>query len=384
MNMSIPRRGAWPCAPTALIVLITLMLLAGCYPPTPYPTPTPRPMPTPEPLVPTPLVAHPLTPVPTRSVRLTPMPLDEALPERWRFGVGVALGDITNYDLSLLLPGWYLDWRVANPPPETPGVEYAPMVRIQEDGFRPDAEAILAAVDAMPGALWLLGNEPDVRWQDNTTPEAYARHYHTLYTLIKGRDPTARIAIAGVSQPTALRLRYLDRVLAAYEEMYGEPMPVDVWNVHGFILREEANSWGVGIPPGFDDTHGELYEIEDHDDLEIFQRQIIGFRYWMWMRGQRDKPLIVSEYGILMPPEYGFPPEAVRDFMWGTFDFFLSARDEELGYPEDDYRLVQRWCWYSLADTVYPTSNLFDPKTRTITPLGEAFGEYIRRLDKRQ
>ena len=184
--------------------------------------------------------------------------------------------------------------------------------------------------------------------------------------------------LGGLSQPTALRIRYLERVLAAYEREFGAPMPVDVWNIHNFILREEANSWGVGIPPGFDDTQKKLYEIADHDDMEIFAQQIINFRYWMWKQGQHDKPLIISEYGILMPPDYGFPAEAVKQFMWDSFDFFLNARDEEIGYPADDHRLVQQWCWYSLGDTLYYTSNLFDPQTFVITPLGEAFGEYVR------
>ena len=30
-------------------------------------------------------------------------------------------------------------------------------------------------------------------------------------------------------------------------------MPVDVWNVHNFVLREERGSWGVDIPPGIPD-----------------------------------------------------------------------------------------------------------------------------------
>lgn len=372
----------------SLIAVLAGLLLANCVGtarPLPTPTavlaPTPAPLPTraPEPLIPTlPAPASP-TPVPTPVVGPTATPLvAPPLANRWRFGVGLAYGKITDYDLSRLLPGWYLDWSVRIPPATTLEVAYAPMVRVSEDGFSPNPTKLLEAIDAMPGALWLLGNEPDVAWQDNATPETYARHYHALYTLIKGRDPSARVAIGGLSQPTALRIRYLERVLAAYEREFGAPMPVDVWNIHNFILREEADSWGVGIPPGFDDTQGELYEIADHDDMEIFAQQIINFRYWMWKQGQREKPLIISEYGILMPPDYGFPAEAVKQFMWDSFDFFLNARDEEIGYPADDNRLVQQWCWYSLGDTLYYTSNLFDPQTFVITPLGEAFGEYIR------
>lgn len=78
-----------------------------------------------------------------------------------------------------------------------------------------------------------------------------------------------------------------------------------------------------------------------------------------------------------MPEEYGFPYERVKDFMYASFDFLLTARDDFLGYPADDNRLVQRWAWYSLGDTVYPTGNLFDPDTGQITPLGLAYGSYV-------
>jgi hypothetical protein len=92
--------------------------------------------------------------------------------------------------------------------------------------------------------------------------------------------------------------------------------------------------------------------------------------------GQRDRPLVLSEYGVLMPADYGFGPERVEAYLIATLDFLSTARDKDVGYPRDDDRLVQWWAWYSLADTVYPTGNLFDPKTQTITALGDAFAAY--------
>jgi hypothetical protein len=159
-------------------------------------------------------------------------------------------------------------------------------------------------------------------------------------------------------------------------------MPVDVWNVHTFVLREERDSWGVSIPPGFDDVQqGMLWEIEDHDNLDLLRQQIVDFRRWMDRHGQRDKPLIVTEFGILMPEDYGFSPEAVAEYMRRSFDLLLTARDPEIGYPADDNRLVQRFLWYSLSDTMYPTGNLVDPKTGDLTPLGEVFADYAGHLD---
>jgi hypothetical protein len=254
------------------------------------------------------------------------------------------------------------------------------MVRMSEKGYRPDAERIEAAARANPGSTWLLGNEPDVIWQDNVTPERYAELYHELYELLKAADPTCKVAIAGVSQATPLRLDYLDRILEAYEARFDTPMPVDVWNVHGFVLREEQDSWGVSIPPGLTAQSGKLYEIEDHDDIDLFTAQILAVRRWMAERGQRDRPLVVSEYGVLMPVDYGFDRERVRDFMYATFDYFLEATDDEVGYPEDGNRLVQWWCWYSLADDQYATSNLFDPESKALKPLGADFARYTAGL----
>ena len=305
---------------------------------------------------------------------------------RSRLGVGVPL-EVTkfefNEDLARRLGlGWYLDWRVQTKPVQYDGLEFVQMVRVRESQFFPSRSEIAQALAANPGSLWLIGNEPDVLWQDKTSPEAYARRYHELYVFIKTLDPSAQVAIGGVSQVTPLRLDYLERVLAAYEKLYRQPMPVDVWNVHTFILREERDSWGVSIPPGFDDVQqGMLWEIEDHDNLDLLRQQIIDFRRWMDRHGQRDKALIVTEYGILMPEEYGFPPETVADYMRRSFDLLLNARDPEIGYPADDNRLVQRLLWYSLSDTTYPTGNLVDPVTGELTLLGQAFAEYVDNLD---
>jgi len=302
---------------------------------------------------------------------------------RSRLGLGVPRG-VASFDAAAaegLGLGWYLDWGLLEQPVQAGALEFAQIVLFRAKDYWPVRLRIAEIARQNPGSLWFLGNEPDVPWQDNQTPEAYAQLYHDFYLLIKSLDPTARVAIGGVSQPTPLRMLYLERVLAAYQARYGQAMPVDIWNVHAFVLREERDSWGVSIPPGFEEIdQGRLYEIEDHDDLALFRQQIIDFRRWMARHGQRDKPLIVSEYGILMPEGYGFPPESVAEFMTASFDFLLNARDAEIGYPADANRLVQRLAWYSFSDTVYPTSNLVDPVSGELTAVGAAFAEYAATL----
>lgn len=369
-------------------------------PPTRAPTTVPQTQ-TPEPIVPTrtptgvataasthirPTDAPTATPLPSLPPPPSPSPTlitAHAAADLWRgrprWGVGVSRAQISHYNVEPLRLGWYVNWGTQLNPPRPGDVEYVQTVRLWDGILRPDAEAIAATARANPGSIWLIGNEPDVKWQDNLEPAIYAQLYHEAYTAIKTADSTAQVAIGGVAQPTPLRMRYLDAALTTYNEQFGEQMPMDIWNVHAFILREERGSWGVDIPPGLPDDRGMLYEIDDNDDMAIFRRQIVDFRRWMAERGYQNYPLIVSEYGIPMPEDYGFPTERVLTFLRGTFDFFSSATDPALGYPKDGYRLVQRWCWYSLddADYSYPTGRLFDPSTGQMTAVGQGWVEYV-------
>lgn len=336
-------------------------------------TPAPLPTTTPSP-----------TPAPTKEVESPAAATDEprvsfVTPELARFGISIAqsLPDVEVAYAEGLPFGSALNWNVVTQPPRGP-VEFWQMVRTDQQGIRRVTwDSLAEAVAANPAANWLIGNEPDVQWQDNVTPDRYAEIYHEVYGFIKERDPAAKVAIGGVSQPTPLRRAYLDIVLDTYEATYGEPMPIDIWNVHAFVLREEADSWGVGIPPGMEGETGILYEIDDHDDIEILAQNLSDFRKWMVERGYGDKPLVISEYGILMPEDYGFPIERMSTFLTASFDLFREMSGEE-GLAADGNRLVQWWFWYSMNDDLlYPTGNLLDHDSGQLTELGEVWASYV-------
>jgi hypothetical protein len=322
-----------------------------------------------------------------------------------RFGVTVG-GDVTSYDVSSLNVGWYLDWGTSVAPSQPGGAEYFQMVRLAQVGssftFQPATSTLYAVIDANPGAVWLIGNEQDRRiYQDDLEPEIYARAYHHLYGLIKGRDPSAQIGIGGVVQPTPLRFQYLDLVWDTYMQEYGTAMPVDIWNVHSFILQEISpdhpqldqpgyENWGAGIPRGtqFDNVmEGALYRYSQVVDLAVFRQRIIEFRQWMAAKGECDKPLIVTEYGVLLYEDFydengqQFPAERVGPFMQGTFDFFRTYTDTSIGYPADGYRLVQRWAWFSVDGDPWDWGgSLFDPDTHALRAIGEYFRDYTSAL----
>lgn len=325
---------------------------------------------------------------PNRSVTFDPAPahMPEPYSLRWRVGIGIPDGRPTMFDWPEHRPGWFLNWTVGHREdgrfqmdarPDL-GMEFTPMVRMLRDRLTPSARELRILAARYPGRIWLISNEPDVRWQDNVTPQRYVEMYHEAHTAITSVDPTAQIAIGGVSQITPLRLAYLDAIWQGYREVYGVEMPVDVWNMHAFVLPESATDWGVGIPPGFDHVaQGESWGVEDHDDLALVEEQVRLMRAWMARHGQQNKPLYITEYGILMPAAYGFDQSRVIDFLVGSYDLFNTLRDEATGFPEDDYRLVQRWVWFSTRYSLYTAGDLFDWEGRQMA-LARAINGYLR------
>ena len=323
----------------------------------------------------------PLIPSQTSTIipTITPFPLDlskiKKIPESdltRRAGFGISSPTDPQYWAALLGSNWYLDWTVHAKSSTDLPIHWK-MIRVHAGCISPSLAEVRSEVANSPGQVWIIGNEPDVIWQDNVPAARYSQAYHDLYQVIKTTDPSALVAIAGVSQATPLRLKYLDQVLLDYRNQFGGLMPVDWWTVHAYTLREERNSWGVDIPPGMDETHGELYEVEDHARLDLFQNQLIVFRRWMAAKGYQNKPLAVTEFGILMPADYGFPPELVADYLEATFSWLYKAKDEAIGYPGDAFRLVQKWAWFSLSDPIYSDANLGDLSNGELTPLGKRF-----------
>jgi len=447
-----------------------------------------------------------------------------------RFGLTVhAYHEIGDFNVTPLMARSYLNWRADQTPSHPNAMSYHFMVRVSEGGHSPSASELQTIALNNPGSTWIIGNEGDVIWQDNTTPAAYARAYHSAYTAIKSVDPNARFVINGVAQVSPLRLAWLDQVWDSYRATYGTTIPVDVWNIHTYVANEMHQEWGAGIPPGFDNAAGyserlgtdwalesrpsasggtvhrsrtlgarayfafrgnqvtihlgtgpdagiaaiyvdqsaapvaevDLYaptpgsisrsfsnlppigglqedrhnirvqvtdrrnpassdtwirvdamqapstaslpggrfednsplratlisSIDDHDNIDLIKQQTRNFRQWMANKGQRNKPLINTEYGILMTEDLGFDYPRVRTFMINSFNTFLNDMvDANLGYPADGNRLLQEWYWFDLAVDQFEgrvsQSGLFNGVTRLIKPLGTDFANYVRPLSR--
>jgi len=317
-----------------------------------------------------------------------------------RYGITVT-GDPARFDLAVLGVGGYLDWGLS-PTKSIPGdLDYIHVVRLRgaEQRFVYDPavpalslqfeDTLRKAVEQAPSQAWLVGNEPDTTFegQDSLTPDQYAQAYHNIYRLIKRVDPTAQVGIGTIVQPTPLRLQWLDAMWAAYLAHYQARPPSDFWSIHSFILREKQGDWGTGIPKGLTATAGELYTLEQTDNLQIFSQRLLDFRHWLADHGQRFKPLWITEYGSLLPHDakgglVTQPPERARDYMLATFKFLENATNLATGYPFDGNHLVQRWFWYSLDDALTRFGgSLYDPDTGRATVIGSAFQAYVEKSE---
>lgn len=456
---------------------------------------------------------------PTANSCLYPVPHE-------RFAVAAPL-DLNRFDLSSFPAGSYLDWRVNPLAPHPNGMVYYPMLNMSESGFSPSGSQLRELVLAHPNAAWIVGNEAETIWMENVTPETYARHFHDIYTTIKSVDPNARFVISGVAQVSVLRLAWLDRAWDAYRNMYGTDMPVDIWNIHPYVVNEMHQEWGSEIPTGIPNAvgytgrdgadwsqashsganagtvhqsnvagarayfafHGssvtiylatgpdsgiaEIYldqgadpvetvdlyagapgmisrtysglpdpggrqtdrhniraqvtgrqnpassgtwvrvdairapsttglsnglfddsdplrariltTVEDHDNIDLVEEQVRDFRRWMASKGQRNKPLINTEHGILMTEDLGFDYSRVRTFMFDSFDLFINdMQDPQLGMPDDGNRLLQQWFWYALTQDTFQgrtsATGLFDGRTGALKPLGQDYINYVGSL----
>lgn len=438
-----------------------------------------------------------------------------------RFGVTIA-GRPEGYDIAQLGSRAYHNWWADGSPVFPEGMRYYPLIHTGENGYHPNGDALRRVVLANRGATWLVGNEADTVWLDNTRPDTYARQFHEIHKTISSIDPSARFAFNGLSTVSQLRLEWLERAWNAYRTLYGIEMPVDVWNVHTYPVNEMVHEWGPQIPPGIENVvaysdgtwhetslsgasggtvhrsdhpgssayfafHGprgtlrlstgprsgfarivvdtrhvetvDLYApvpgiltrtfdnlvvgtplledwhhvrvqvttdrnpaskglrvgvdaleasstiglpggrlendyhlqarivqtVDGYTDLSLIDEQLRAFRRWMKDHGQQHKPLINSEFGMLLTKEHGIGYVETRDYMLGVFEYFMnSAIDPELGHPGDGNRLLQEWFWYILAKDVSHgeefNTDLFDSDTKQILPLGRDYSAFVRGL----
>lgn len=313
-----------------------------------------------------------------------------------RFGVAFyfsATGKaISDYDYQSLGPiGWYVDGEsdyagyagiTVGPGGNT--IERITVVAGAGSPGPPGLGSAQAIVDAHPdwyppGSAWMIGNELGNDSFGSGSPQGgpagllaheYARVFHEWQVQIKQIDPTYRVmlgTIAPNSQGSSSwnTVRYLRKLFFAYHNLYGEPMPVDVFNLRlylkGQTLSLEAFKSAVG------QIRSWMAEPNLPFDSSLSYRNT---ELWLTGYGPADSD-VNSELALNMMTKW-------TDWLGGYAD--TDIFDEQTGMGQDDWRLVQRWAWFPLDDPnerFAETRLFFDENTLGL--VGMQYADYLAR-----
>ncbi len=290
-----------------------------------------------------------------------------------RYGLaGLADPATLGADMEDMGVSWYMNWQFNRDPSDTTGFEYYPMTLppwrpTDNCGSAGDAAIITPKILAgkyPPGTTWLIGNEVGASWPGAVqayTATDYAQRYRNCYLLLKGISP-ANSTIASLnfkvangsvlpnSGPyvgTPNGLDWFRKVRSEYLRLFGQPMPVDVYNIH-------------------------LYGPPNDQGYNFLVQAVTSFRSAMtneW--NDRQKPLIVTEMGVIESISWNASVSHLNRMM----DYLESTSDAVTGLSSDGNRLVQKWAWYAPtyvgSGSYYQYTHLYDGLNRT--PLGQAY-----------
>jgi hypothetical protein len=273
-----------------------------------------------------------------------------------RYGIALT-ANVSPSDMWAMGIRWYQNWQY-NPTSGMENFEFHPMAI---PSWRPsDTCAMSSEGTALvnnirnsrypTGTTWLIGNEVGASWPGATqsySPDEYAQRYYTCYMLLKGLKPgyediasydfqIANGAVLPTSGPyngAGNGLDWFRAARAAYRTRYGQPMPVDVYNIHLYTAPNEQGYWAL-------------------------VQAVTSFRSAMrWDDGWNDaqKPVIVTEIGVREDVSW----DASISHLTNAIDYMSTATDRDTGYATDNYRLIQRWAWYCDLPT-YATGTYWD------------------------
>ena len=252
--------------------------------------------------------------------------------------MGIGDAPITAEQLGQLGPVWYLDWSWSKPAIG----DHQRLYIINCDEVETQGPRIAAAMKSSGASWWALGNEPNDPNQDNRSPEEYALLYRAFEEWA-AEAPQCGVLPAGIANAD---WQWAEQFRKAFFERFGRYPRVDGWNIHNYILD-----------PGLD----------PYDSAE-FARRIEAFRRWTATIGDGNKPLFLTEFGVL----YGNgccgrpvdPPEKLEQYMLATVNWLQESGQ------------VQAWAWFAAYTRSYNGSLM--SADGELNNLGRLYGQLVR------
>lgn len=260
-----------------------------------------------------------------------------------RFGVGMDQHNadgtggrtINEFAWQELGIGWYFDWGAGGGP--QPGLEYLGLVGGWGKGvvdastcnyYKSITADKTKYPDNIDNMMWTVGNE--IGFDDGRTATEYARDFISWYDCLKSINPTFKVGSGAL--------------ISLYHKLPGTTCSKTP-NVNGGIAYFKTyinilkNSNKV---PDFITSHAYTH-CRPVGDLTVsnFIDEIKEQRALMKELGLQNKDLILNEWT-------NYSNYYVINHLKQTVDYLVSAKDTNIGNPDDEYRLVQRWAWFLL------------------------------------
>lgn len=243
---------------------------------------------------------------------------------------------------------WY-DWYHANRD-GSQAMPVSPCVWSSTTRSLPTPDACTAWIQANPGRVWIIGNEPNLGLASNggaLTPIQYAEMYYQSSALIRAADPTARIAVADVgggSYTGTCQILpedpylWLERAIRFHKDLYGV-MNVDFWTLHLYTKYTPDIS-------------------TEKNKVRCFREHMLRLRRGGFWDGNFE--VWITEFGWHGGDQGNATPSNVSTFMTDLTEWLRTQPD------------VTRWFWWPW----FPNLNLLEEGSPT--PLGLQYSNLAR------
>ncbi|MBI3980838.1 hypothetical protein HY345_02470 [Candidatus Microgenomates bacterium] len=305
-----------------------------------------------------------------------------------RFGIGWGY---TTVDYDLYAPvvtdlgiGWYTDWAPHNTTPKIAedmakrGLERLTLVLTRSPYRYYSTEGcneLKKYVSENPGAFkpdvtyWSVGNELGYD-PDDLTANKYATEFISWRDCIKSINPNYPVGSGAITSmwvvlPRTYPLSCTDIESANSGKSYFKTYINRIRSLNGnklpdFIMMHAYNTCYPALPG-------------ENTNFSKFKNGIITYRQVMKELGLQNKELWIKEFN-----SSGYE----GDFLKDSFEFLLNTKDKDLGYPEDEYRLVQRFAWFMLKNTpdgINSTSQVLARTDGSLNSLGQTYRSISRK-----
>ncbi len=214
--------------------------------------------------------------------------------------------------------------------------------------------------------IFQIGRTPGFNPYDS--PYRYAQIFHQLTTLIRKTNPSAKISFGSIFPGQFFmhpmdNFDFIKRTFTAYYNLFGSSPQFDIFHLE--IIFSSS--------------------IED-DYLRLTCETVNAIRKWMsnielipntLYQSYTGKELWIT-IGIENPQLATLEAKQVIEKIISWLVDSTLNYESQLGLPDDDYRLVQRWSWFPLysEEANYRNSRLFE-SPQILTPAGETYFSLI-------